>query len=70
MATKVTRQGFGSRLGGAIKGILFGIVLFFGSFVLLWWNEGNAVDQYKNINEVRDAAVEISPDDPAATADR
>lgn len=70
MATKVTRQGLGSRLGNAIKGIFIGIILFLGSFVLLWWNEGNAVTQYKNINEVRIAAVEIDPAAPPADSDR
>jgi hypothetical protein len=63
MATKVTQQSFFSRLGNSIKGIFFGIILFFGSFVLLWWNEGNAVRQYQRLNEVALATVEISADE-------
>lgn len=38
--TTVTNKGWGSRLGSSLKGILFGLILFFGSFVLLYWNEG------------------------------
>jgi hypothetical protein len=35
-----TSTGFLGNLGGAIKGVLVGIVLFFASFAVLWWNEG------------------------------
>ena len=70
MATKVTQQSFFSRLGNSIKGIFFGIILFFGSFVLLWWNEGNAVQQYKRLNEVMIAAAEISPDEVPTVSGR
>lgn len=38
--TTVSRQGFGSRLMGAIIGVPVGIVLIFGSCILLYWNEG------------------------------
>lgn len=69
MATKVTTQSWGSRLGNSIKGIFFGILLFFGSFVLLWWNEGNAVRQYKRLNEVNLAAVEIRATDSPEASD-
>ncbi|MDA3874050.1 MAG: TMEM43 family protein [Kiritimatiellae bacterium] len=46
----------------SIKGVLFGLILFFGSFVLLWWNEGRAVKAYQNIHEVRNKTVAISPE--------
>lgn len=38
-----------SRLGSAIAGVLFGIVLFLGSFVLLSWNEGRAIHREKTL---------------------
>jgi hypothetical protein len=38
--TTVSRQGFGSRIMGAIIGVPVGIVLIFGSCILLYWNEG------------------------------
>ncbi|MCC5845326.1 MAG: TMEM43 family protein [Verrucomicrobia bacterium] len=69
MATKVTSQSWISRLGNSIKGILFGFVLFLGSFVLLWWNEGRAVQQYKQLGEVSLAAVEIQASNPPASAE-
>lgn len=37
---RTTRRGWGSRLISSIGGIFFGILLFFGSFILLWMNEG------------------------------
>jgi hypothetical protein len=60
MAERVIHQSWGSRLGASIKGVLFGLVLFFGSFVLLWWNEGRAVRDYQTLNEVKNATVAVS----------
>lgn len=31
--------GFGSRFSSSVKGVLFGVVLFFGAFPVLWWSE-------------------------------
>ena len=53
--TKVTTQGYGQRLLSAVGGIFFGIILFFGSFALLFWNEGRA-----DMSKVAENAVEIS----------
>lgn len=41
--TETTSQGWFSRIGGAITGALFGVLLFLGSFPLLLWNEGRAI---------------------------
>ncbi len=38
--TKVTRTGYGSRVGQSIGGVLIGLLLFVASFVVLYWNEG------------------------------
>lgn len=38
--TEITKRSLSSRLGGSFGGIFFGIILFFVSFVLLFWNEG------------------------------
>lgn len=43
--TVTTTQSWGSRLGGSFKGIIFGLIMFIGSFVLLWWNEGSTQEQ-------------------------
>ena len=39
------------RIGGAFKGIVFGLVLMAVAFGLLFWNEGRAVKQYKTLQE-------------------
>jgi hypothetical protein len=41
--TETSSQGFGSRLGSSLTGLLIGPLLFIGAIVLLWWNEGRAV---------------------------
>jgi hypothetical protein len=61
--TEVTTTSWAGRLGGAFKGILVGLVLFAGSFVLLFWNEGRAVDRAKALAQGRQDVV-------AATADK
>ena len=65
--TEVTTQSWFSRIGGAFKGIIGGIVLFLVSFPLLWWNEGRAVQTYRSLQEGRGAVVSVpsSPPDPA-----
>ena len=47
--TEVTSQSWLSRIGGAIKGVLMGFVLFILAFPLLFWNEGRAVTTYKTL---------------------
>jgi hypothetical protein len=37
---EVTRRSWGQRIISSFKGILFGIVLFFGAFIVLWQTEG------------------------------
>lgn len=38
--TKVTRQSWGSKLTNSLLGAVIGVVFFFGSFFVLWGNEG------------------------------
>ena len=49
--TEVTRTGYFGRIGNAIKGVIFGIVLFFVSFIILFWNEGRAVHTARTLEE-------------------
>lgn len=58
--TDVVTQGWFSRIGDSIKGILFGVVLFLASFVVLWMNEGNAVNEYKAIKEGASKAIVLT----------
>jgi len=60
--TEVTSQGWLSRIGGAIKGILFGLILFVLAFPLLFWNEGRAVDRAKTLEEGQGLVISIGAD--------
>jgi hypothetical protein len=60
--TEVTSESWFSRIGGAIKGILVGLVLFVVAFPLLFWNEGRSVRQYKILKEGGGAVVSVSSD--------
>ncbi len=70
-STVVTNQSWLSRLGGAFKGILFGIILVVAAFFLLFWNEGRAVKRHKTLQEGAGAVVAVSADrvDPAHEGD-
>ena len=60
--TEVTTKSWGSRLGESIKGVLFGLVLIVGSCILLFWNEGRAVQTQRSLAE---GAGLVVPADPA-----
>lgn len=55
-------QGWLSKLGGAIKGVLIGLVMVAGAFPLLFWNEGRAVKTAKSLDEGRGAVVTAPSD--------
>lgn len=65
--TEVTHQGWFSRIGESIKGILFGIIVIPLCIVLLWWNEGRAVTTANSLKEGAAAVVSVPADkvDPA-----
>ena len=60
--TEVTQESWFGRIGGAIKGILVGLVLFIVAFPLLFWNEGRSVKEYKTLKEGGGAVVSVAPD--------
>lgn len=62
MTQEVTTHSWFSRIGNSIKGILFGFVLFVGSFFVLTVNENMAVKDYIDLNEVQRFTEEISAD--------
>ncbi len=57
--TEVTSQSWFSRIGGAFKGVLFGLVMLLASFVLLFWNEGRAVKRHKALQEGSGLVVSV-----------
>lgn len=65
--TVVSGMSWFSRIGNAFKGILFGLILFAGSFFLLFWNEGRSVETYKTLKEGGKSVISVSADrvDPA-----
>lgn len=64
---ETTHQSWFSRIKGAFTGILLGLALFFGAFVLLFWNEGRAVQTHKTLQEgaAGVASVDSERVDPA-----
>lgn len=57
--TETVTEGWGSRLGGAAKGILTGLAMFIAGFPLLFWNEGNTVKTRKALEEGEGACVSL-----------
>jgi hypothetical protein len=64
--TEVTTTGWLSRIGQGFIGALIGIVLVIGSVVLLWWNEGRAVEAVQALDQGAHQIVEIN----SASVDR
>lgn len=64
---EVTSEGFFSRLKNAIGGILFGLLLFVGAIVLLFYNEGRAVSRAKALEEGGAMVISVAskPVEPA-----
>lgn len=61
--TVVTKKGYGQRIGNSLKNVGVGLLLFFGSFAVLYWNEGRV-----DISSIAVNAVEVSADQVAADA--
>ena len=63
----VEKPSWVQRLGSSFKGVLTGFGLFIAGIILLFWNEGRAVDTAQRLKEGAAAVVEVSADqiDPA-----
>ncbi len=60
--SRSSSEGWFSRIGGAIKGMLIGVIACLGSVVLLFWNEGRAVQTAQSLDEGAGAVVSVSAD--------
>ncbi|HEX4505864.1 MAG TPA: TMEM43 family protein [Alphaproteobacteria bacterium] len=56
--TEVTTQGWLSRIGGSLVGMLFGFLLVPISVVLLYWNEGRAVEAIRSLDQGAKQTIE------------
>ncbi len=54
-----TTTSFLDKIKGAFFGVILGLILFIGSFALLWWNEGNCVRKIELNNYVKKNVVNI-----------
>ena len=61
---ELTYSNWFSRIGKSIGGIIIGVVFFFGSFVLLYWNEGGA-----DLSKIAKMAVDINATKDAGSDD-
>lgn len=61
--TEVKTVGWNSRIGNSCMGLILGIIIFFSSFFVLYWNEGRV-----DFSEVAKTAVEISATSPNSSA--
>jgi hypothetical protein len=57
-----TRQSLPSRIGGALIGLVVGLVLFVAAFPLLWWNEGRAVHRARSLAEGASIVQDVPAD--------
>jgi hypothetical protein len=55
-----TTRNYGQRLGGSLKGIGAGFILFIAATVLLFWNEGNYVKNDKAIGEAARTLIRVN----------
>lgn len=60
--TEVQETSYFTRLGGAIKGVFAGIVLFIVAFPLLFWNEGRAVKRAQTLAAGASSVISVEAD--------
>lgn len=63
--TETTSRGFFSRILGSFAGLLLGPVIVIVAVMLLWWNEGRAVQAITGLNAAATQTVELQSDTPS-----
>jgi hypothetical protein len=53
------RKGWGDRIGGALAGVVIGLLMFVVAFPLLWWNEGRALDRAETLAEGLEIVIPV-----------
>jgi hypothetical protein len=59
--TETTSTSWLARIGRALLGVIFGIVLVIGSSIGLFWNEGRAIQTARSLTEGAGLVVDIDP---------
>ena len=62
MSVQTSIQSYGSRVGGAFKGIGFGGILVVIGVVALFWNEGRTIKETRKLNEGAKVVVSVASD--------
>lgn len=62
--TEVTRVGLGTKIQESLSGVIVGLLMFFGSFVILWINESRV-----NLAQIAKTSIEVSPNKIDSSAD-
>lgn len=58
---ETTSKSWLGRIGQSILGVLFGILLVIGAIILLFWNEGRAVQTARSLAEGGKVVVDVTP---------
>lgn len=66
---EVTYENWFTRMKNSIGGMVVGFILFLVSFVLLFWNEGRAVDTARSLDEAKGVVVSVASDKVDAAND-
>jgi transmembrane protein TMEM43 len=59
--TETTHQSWLSRIGQSVVGVLIGLGLIVAAAILLFWNEGRAVQTARSLTEGEHAVVDVDP---------
>jgi hypothetical protein len=59
--TEATSTSWLSRIGQSITGVLLGLLFVIGSIILLFWNEGRAVQTERSLSEGSQVVVDVAP---------
>lgn len=70
LITETTRTSWFSRLGSAIGGIFVGLIFVLAAVVLIFWNEGRAVQTAKSLAEGAGQVQSVAADRPDAAMER
>ena len=63
--TETSSRGFFSRFAQSLAGLVIGPLLVIGAIVLLWWNEGRAVQAIVGLKDAASQVIEVGASGPS-----